>query len=461
MKMKKSFIVMGLMLAASALTNCSKDDTAATDASDLRQGFTLRAEYTPIASDTRTTLDPATGKVAWDAEDELLVFCRETGTEPASWEQYKFTTTEEAAAQGIFTCPDIAIDPAKSYDWYIINNYAGNTKYMKNPETGTITIGNQTQTGSSTAHLSDSDGIVGMAQNVPGTQSPSIRMNHIGSLMKFTLVNKEDTPITPTKITLSLGDDSVIAGFYTIDYATGEVKIAGGYYKDTSLTLKNAPAIEPNGTFDAYYVLAPLTLASGDEFVITVTTDKGRSEQNRTMTREVKFEAGKMNSATIDFTKDVVKPIEVTLIDKIADLTAGTYFMAGRTSETSYFLWTGAIASQKDCETVPYTYNTANHTIESSDKANEIELVATGKPNTYYIKSGAQYLYSKSTDNRQLGLTDTPTEWVFSDKAGNNGLSALSNKVYLMTATNASSAMIRSYGKETQYTTGIFFFKKN
>ena len=103
MKMKKSFIVMGLMLAASALTNCSKDDTAATDASDLRQGFTLRAEYTPIASDTRTTLDPATGKVAWDAEDELLVFCRETGTEPASWEQYKFTTTEEAAAQGIFT----------------------------------------------------------------------------------------------------------------------------------------------------------------------------------------------------------------------------------------------------------------------------------------------------------------------------------------------------------------------
>ena len=462
MKMKKSFIVMGLMLAASALTNCSKDDTAATDASDLRQGFTLRAEYTPIASDTRTTLDPATGKVAWDAEDELLVFCRETGTEPASWEQYKFTTTEEAAAQGIFTCPDIAIDPAKSYDWYIMSPYSS---YVKNPlgesNSGTFQIGNQTQDNAApTAHLTNADLMTGVITGVAGDRQPVVTLAHRATLMKFTIVNKETEAITPATVEFEAPSNVLVGGRFAVDFATG-VLTADTKWTSTKLTIENAPAIEPNGTYDIYMMMPPFTLASGDEFVITVTTDKGRSEQNRTMTREVKFEAGKMNSATIDFTKDVVKPIEVTLIDKIADLTAGTYFMAGRTSETSYFLWTGAIASQKDCETVPYTYNTANHTIESSDKANEIELVATGKPNTYYIKSGAQYLYSKSTDNRQLGLTDTPTEWVFSDKAGNNGFSALSNKVYLMTATNASSAMIRSYGKETQYTTGIFFFKKN
>lgn len=411
MKMKKSFIVMGLMLAASALTNCSKDDTAATDASDLRQGFTLRAEYTPIASDTRTTLDPATGKVAWDAEDELLVFCRETGTEPASWEQYKFTTTEEAAAQGIFTCPDIAIDPAKSYDWYIINNYAGNTKYMKNPETGTITIGNQTQTGSSTAHLSDSDGIVGMAQNVPGTQSPSIRMNHIGSLMKFTLVNKEDTPITQTKITLSLGDDSVIAGFYTIDYATGEVKIAGGYYKDTSLTLKNAPAIEPNGTFDAYYVLAPLTLASGDKFNITVTTDKGISEQSRTMIQEVKFEAGKMNTATIDVTLPKPEEASYTLLTDISELTVGSKIIIANLEAGKAL---GAQRSNnREGEAVTIS---GGNLIENPAATVSVLTVGQGTTNTGYftLNDGDGYLYAAGSSKNYLKIENKVTvnsEW--------------------------------------------------
>lgn len=311
MKMKKSFIVMGLMLAASALTNCSKDDTAATDASDLRQGFTLRAEYTPIASDTRTTLDPATGKVAWDAEDELLVFCRETGTEPASWEQYKFTTTEEAAAQGIFTCPDIAIDPAKSYDWYIMSPYSS---YVKNPlgesNSGTFQIGNQTQDNAApTAHLTNADLMTGVITGVAGDRQPVVTLAHRATLMKFTIVNKETEAITPATVEFEAPSNVLVGGRFAVDFATGALT-ADTKWTSTTLTIENAPAIEPNGTYDIYMMMPPFTLASGDEFVITVTTDKGRSEQSRTMTREVKFEAGKMNSATINYEKE--KPQTIT-----------------------------------------------------------------------------------------------------------------------------------------------------
>ncbi len=451
---------MGLMLAASALTNCSKDETAAVP--ETQQEFTIEAAYTPITSDTRTTLDPATGKVAWDAEDDLSVFVVEAGTTPSSWVNNKFTVKD--AAQGTFVSSTVSIDPAKTYDWYIMSPYS---QYVKNPVGAsgtTFQIGNQTQDNAApTAHLTNVDLMTGVVTNVAGDQKPVVTLAHRATLMKFTIVNKETEAITPTSVQFEAAAGTTIGGQFAIDFATGALTPASGKaWNSTTLTIKDAPAVEPNGSYDVYMMMPPFTLASGATFTITVTTkDNTTSTQERTMANAISFVAGKMNTATINFTKDVVKPIEVTLIDKIANLTAGTYYMAGRTSATSYFLWTGALASNKDCETVPFTYDPTDHTLESSDTANEIELVATGEPNTYYIKTGDKYLYSRTTANRALGLTDTPTAWVFSDKANDNGLSALSNKVYLMTATNATSAMIRSYGSETQYAAGIYFFKKN
>lgn len=458
MNMKKSFIAMGLMLAASALTGCSKDD--ATIAPETQREFTLEAAYTPISADTRTTLDPATGKVAWDAADNLSVFVAEAGTTPTSWTNTKFTVKD--AAQGTFVSSTVSIDPAKTYDWYIMSPYS---QYVKNPVGAsgtTFQIGNQTQDHAApTAHLTNVDLMTGVVTNVAGDQKPVVTLAHRATLMKFTIVNKETEAITPATIEFEAPAGTTIGGQFAIDFATGALT-ASTKWNTTKLTIKDAPAIEPNGSYDVYMMMPPFTLASGDTFTIKVmTSDNTASTQERTMAAEISFAAGKMNSATINFTKDVVKPIEVTLIDKIANLTAGTYYMAGRKTATSYFLWTGALVSNKDCETVPYTYDPEKHTIESSDIAKEMELVATDSPNTYYIKIGDQYLYSRSTKNRELGLTTTPTAWVFSDKANNNGLSASSNKVYLMTATNASSALIRSYGNETQYTAGIYFFKKN
>lgn len=456
--MKKSLIAMGLMLAASALTNCSKDETAA--APDTQREFIIEAAYTPITTDTRTTLDPATGKVAWDAEDDLSVFVVEAGTTPAAWVNNKFTVKD--AAQGTFVSSTVSIDPAKTYDWYIMSPYSS---YVNNPvgaAGSTFQIGNQTQDNAApTAHLTNVDIMTGVITNLAGDQKPVVTLAHRATLMKFTIVNKETEAITPVSVEFEASAGTTIGGQFTIDFASGALT-ASTQWNATKLTIKDAPAIEPNGSYDVYMMMPSFTLASGSVFTIKVTTaDNATSTQERTMANAITFEAGKMNTATINFTKDAVKPIEVTLIDKIADLSAGTYYMAGRKSETAYFLWTGALVSNKDCETVPYTYDPTNHTIESSDSANEIELVATGEPNTYYIKTGEQYLYSRTTSNRALGLTDTPTAWVFSDKADNNGLSALSNKVYLMTATNASSAMIRSYGNQSQYAMGIFFFKKN
>ncbi len=412
MKMKKSFIVMGLMLAASALTNCSKDDTAATDASDLRQGFTLRAEYTPIASDTRTTLDPATGKVAWDAEDELLVFCRETGTEPASWEQYKFTTTEEAAAQGIFTCPDIAIDPAKSYDWYIMSPYSS---YVKNPlgesNSGTFQIGNQTQDNAApTAHLTNADLMTGVITGVAGDRQPVVTLAHRATLMKFTIVNKETEAITPATVEFEAPSNVLVGGRFAVDFATG-VLTADTKWTSTKLTIENAPAIEPNGTYDIYMMMPPFTLASGDKFNITVTTDKGISEQSRTMIQEVKFEAGKMNTATIDVTLPKPEEASYTLLTDISELTVGSKIIIANLEAGK------ALGAQRsnNREGAAVTISGGN-LIENPAATVSVLTVGQGTTNTGYftLNDGDGYLYAAGSSKNYLKIENKVTvnsEW--------------------------------------------------
>lgn len=324
--MKKTFIAMGLMLAVSALTNCSKEETAV--APEPQQGITLRAEYTPLEGDTRTVLDPATGKVSWDADDDLTVFVVEAGTTPTKWTNEKFTAKDPG--QGTFDNTTLRLDAAKSYDWYIMSPYG---QYVTNPvgKSGTtFQIGNQTQDHAApTAHLTDVDVMTGTVQNLPESQLPTVTLRHLATLMRFTIVNREATAITPTTIEFEAPTGTVVGGRFAIDFATGTLT-PSTKWNTTTLTLKNAPAIEPDGSYDVYMMMPPFTLATGAAFKITVNTDDGFSEQTRTMSREVKFEAGKINRATIEY---VASRPETVTGDWTTALEAGTLGITGSSKE--------------------------------------------------------------------------------------------------------------------------------
>ena len=161
-----------------------------------------------------------------------------------------------------------------------------------------------------------------------------------------------------------------------------------------------------------------------------------------------------------------------TMISKVADLSAGTYFMAGYLTEYNdsdwssypYHVCTGVTT---DLYTDNYSFVdgklTKDPSITTSYEKSEIELIAVdGKANTYYIKfvDENQYLYSsEAATNRKLGLTDTATEWVATDNA-NGGITLSSNSVYLGTA-SAASKLLRSYKSEGSLKYGVVFFKAN
>ena len=159
-----------------------------------------------------------------------------------------------------------------------------------------------------------------------------------------------------------------------------------------------------------------------------------------------------------------------TMIDRVADLTAGTYYMAAYlTSYDSndwtanpYHLFTGVTT---DLYTTPYSYNQGVLTIKSGETytAKTIELIAvSGKTNTYYLKYDGEYLYSSQSENRKLGLTTTATEWVASNnsKGGITLKTTVSGTDIHVGTAGASSKIIRSYKTESTLKYGLVFFKE-
>ncbi len=240
----------------------------------------------------------------------------------------------------------------------------------------------------------------------------------------------------------------------------------------------------------------------GEETLIISTPNQGSStlqlsplgegisaEVKDNNTVKVKAEA---NTSTNEIKKDLVislsggnsvtVPIKVAaiggsngykLIETVADLSEGKYFMAGYAEISNdktdlkpytYQIWQGTLSSS-DLVTVAYQYQ-GDELIakDASQVAAEMELVKIdGKADTYYIKIGDQYLYNPSkATNRKLKLKDTAdesVEWKFEDK-NNGGVTASNNEVYLVTA-NADSKFIRSYKSSSiSSLKGIFFFKK-
>lgn len=191
----------------------------------------------------------------------------------------------------------------------------------------------------------------------------------------------------------------------------------------------------------------------------------------------------------------------LTLVTTVSSIVPGTYYMAGfvgkgetiksrvggdnpqpavEADKDFYAVWTGTIDgntetdSNADLYTVPMTF--ADGVLETTTlpaaitdtptgTPGEIELVASGTANGYYIKVGDQYLGSRKIEsggkikNRRLEWSASPVEWIFSEESGR--LVALCNESYLQSGTQTYKAILRTYSSPTTGTYGVYLFKKN
>ena len=148
-------------------------------------------------------------------------------------------------------------------------------------------------------------------------------------------------------------------------------------------------------------------------------------------------------------------------IEKIADLKEGTGYLAGLVNG-KYQTWTGVLTN-KQCETVPYSYTEATGAFVADDAAGaEISLVAvSGVSNAYYIKYGEKYLTVGAAGKNQLVLADSAGDnyWTFTDDTDGVKATAKAFASIMMTSTGAMSKYIRSYATmSTSGVAGVVFF---
>lgn len=148
-------------------------------------------------------------------------------------------------------------------------------------------------------------------------------------------------------------------------------------------------------------------------------------------------------------------------IEKIADLKEGTGYLAGLVNG-KYQTWTGVLTN-KQCETVPYSYTEATSAFVADDAAGaEISLVAvSGVSNAYYIKYGEKYLTVGAAGKNQLVLADSAGDnyWTFTDDTDGVKATAKAFASIMMTSTGAASKYIRSYvTTNTSGVAGVVFF---
>ena len=236
----------------------------------------------------------------------------------------------------------------------------------------------------------------------------------------------------------------------------------------TSATITVKGNVDWNASCETAGFTLDKNSGNGDA-TITVTFAANETEEAKIATVKLSTSA---DVPTTEYTVTITQKApaaagSVEKIDRIENLTAGTYFMAAYLtidsnksdlSAAPYHIWNGTIDSG-DCVTVSCSYT--DGVLDPQEGYEAVELVAvSGKANTYYVKLGAKYLYSSaSATNRKLALCDTPAEWVATDNA-NGGITLSSNAVYMGSA-SAASKFIRSYKAESTLKYGLVFFKEN
>lgn len=159
-----------------------------------------------------------------------------------------------------------------------------------------------------------------------------------------------------------------------------------------------------------------------------------------------------------------------TMIDKAADLAAGTYYMAAYCESDSksvdlkpyvYHLFNGSVGSG-DLYTTPHQFVANELTIKEGETYEPVAVVLEAADGgKFYIKNSKDGKYIKSTaaENRKLALVDEPYAWTAKDNA-NGGITFTDGSVNMGSA-NAESRFIRTYKAESSLKFGCYLFKQN
>ena len=302
---------------------------------------------------------------------------------------------------------------------------------------------------------------VGAVVEVNGAVTTYAGLLQFGDTAVVTATGETKSVDHGTAATMTGADLDAYVSAPAVKYASfeGALAISGNYY---NVTVEGATTAIGSLSYPAGEIATQLSSLNGKGIKVTgylIGVSSGK--YTNMMVTAV--------SATGD-DPEVPEAKTATMIDKIASLTAGNYFMAAflesydtyNWAANPYHCWTGKTSTSNgktDLETISYSYT--DGVLAPGSGVFAYPAVVTleavdGKANTYYIKVGDNYLANASAANRQLALGTTKAEWVAADQA-KGGITFTNNGATFGTA-NASKTHIRSYTDATSLAYGVVFF---
>ena len=304
MNMKK-IISWGMMLAAAfTLTNCAKEIENPNQQPE-KQGYPF--EIVASTVDTKTVNEGMATK--WDGDDAINLFHAEAGAEVYGAND-KFTIADVEACRftGELTA---ALETTKSYDWYALYPYNSNIATPGDRADGYTYIGHSkglNQTGyDNMASLKETIcPLYGVAKAVASSDTPSITMNHLTSVVAIKVTNTTEEPLTITTASLTAEED--IVGSYFIDITKSPVvyKAREGFVKNTAVVnVSDGTALAKGESATLYLAIKPFTAKAGTSLTLSV---NDYAKEPKVLTSDVTFHAGKIK--TLNFSYDKVATSE-------------------------------------------------------------------------------------------------------------------------------------------------------
>lgn len=320
--MKNTFYIASAFAALLAIGCNKSEQPAGTPETPAKEsGIVLYAQdINAIGSKTTTTEENGKFTVNWVNGDQLAVYTVPAGTDPTTmtleeWqkrEPVRFKATESAAQDGSmkFVLNETESEAGRlaafkerygagNLDWYAV--YPGIMETASHSGKGMVTFGvsNKSQSGNNNMeHLAKQDVLFG---KVLDTKEPVIKMQHIGTLMEFTVTNATDEEFTVKSININTPD--IIVGEFRLNLTKDKQldKTDGFSQSGTyTLTVNDAAPIGIGENAHFYQILTPFTVAVGQSVSITVNTDKGSwSKIMKAKDNALTFEAGKKYNANL------------------------------------------------------------------------------------------------------------------------------------------------------------------
>lgn len=384
--------ILAVAVCASLFAACSKDDTVSDPSNGRKVTMTVSASSElESASGSRTTYDPLTGKVSWNATGEFLQVLETAASTTV------FATSQKGVISGDIAKFAVTF-PANENTPLVYNAVYPASAWVTTSNTDITNMKVITPTVQQpTATSFDSNADLLIAKSISVESQPTELQMSFGravAIGKMTVKNLASAEsVLGVKFT---APDKKVTGRSYVDMTAGTIKEYGyinNFADNVTLNYSSEMNITANSEagMTAYFTCFPFEVATGETFTVTVTTATKIFTKTITVQegRALAFAAGDSSTFAVDMTGAAEETTETL---------SGDYVITATQSETTY-----AMSSLAEGSRLTPVVITPSNPYKTGDETLIWTITKSG--DNYTISQGENYLSWESGDSATTSTT--------------------------------------------------------